>query len=170
MSSACTCHVNTDTCWWCLYQKEKERADRYEKALKKIDERLMWGNAENAYEECKRIIKETSGGKEMNVNELTTLIEEWANDRGLHVADPTKQTLKLGEEFGELCQGMAKNKPDQVIDSIGDMYVVMTILCLQLGIRIDDCVYRAYDEIKDRKGQMVNGVFVKESDLQEDND
>lgn len=105
----------------------------------------------------------------MTIDELTLLIEKWATDRGLHTANPTKQMLKLGEEFGELCQGMAKNKPDQVIDSIGDMYVVMTILCLQLGIRIDDCVYRAYDEIKDRKGQMVNGVFVKEADLHDTN-
>lgn len=101
----------------------------------------------------------------MNMNKLTLLIEKWAKDRGLHEAKPEKQMLKLGEEFGELCQGMAKSNFDQVIDSIGDMYVVMTILCLQLGIRIDDCVYRAYDEIKDRKGQMVNGVFVKEADL-----
>lgn len=83
----------------------------------------------------------------------------------MHTADPNKQVLKLGEEFGELCQGMAKGKPDQVKDSIGDMYVVLTILTLQLGMCIDDCVELAYEEIKDRKGKMVNGVFVKESDL-----
>lgn len=98
---------------------------------------------------------------------LTGLIEEWARDRGLDTADPTKQMLKLGEEFGELCQGMAKNKPEQVEDSIGDMYVVMTILSLQLGLDIEDCVMKAYSEIKDRKGKMINGVFIKEADLKE---
>lgn len=36
MSSACTCHINPETCWWCLYEKEKEKSQRYEKALKKI--------------------------------------------------------------------------------------------------------------------------------------
>lgn len=92
-------------------------------------------------------------------------IKQWAIDRGLHTADPNKQVLKLGEEFGELCQGMAKNKPAQVKDSIGDMYVVLTILCLQLGLSIEDCIRQAYDEIKDRKGKMINGVFVKEEDL-----
>lgn len=101
------------------------------------------------------------------ITELTARIEEWARERGLDVADPAKQILKLGEEFGELCQGMAKNKPEQVEDSIGDMYVVMTILSLQLGLDIDDCVMKAYSEIKDRKGKMINGVFVKESDLKE---
>jgi NTP pyrophosphatase (non-canonical NTP hydrolase) len=101
----------------------------------------------------------------MRIDHLTTLIERWAIDRNLNTADPNKQVLKLGEEFGELCQGMAKGKPDQVKDSIGDMYVVLTILTLQLGMSIDDCVKLAYEEIKDRKGKMVNGVFVKESDL-----
>ena len=97
----------------------------------------------------------------------TELIEHWAKQRDLHTADATKQMLKLAEEFGELAQGMAKNKPDQISDSIGDMYVVMTILSMQLGLNIGDCIKDAYDEIKDRKGKMINGVFVKEQDLKE---
>lgn len=100
------------------------------------------------------------------MNELTTRIEQWAVERGLHLADPNKQMLKLGEEFGELCQGMAKGKPEQVKDAIGDMYVVLTILSMQLGMSIDDCVQAAYDEIKDRKGKMIGGVFIKEEDLE----
>ena len=95
----------------------------------------------------------------------TALIEQWAKARGLDSADPTKQMLKLAEEFGELASGMAKGKDDVISDSIGDMHVVMTILCLQLGISFDDCVEQAYEEIKDRKGRMIDGVFVKEEDL-----
>ena len=101
------------------------------------------------------------------ITELTARIEEWARERGLDTASPDKQMLKLGEEYGELCQGLAKNRPDQVKDSIGDMYVVLTILSLQLGLDIEDCVQKAYNEIKERKGKMINGVFVKESDLKE---
>ena len=103
----------------------------------------------------------------MNLNELTDAIRKWSEDRKLHIADPTRQVLKLGEEFGELCEAMAKGRFEQVIDSVGDMYVVMTILCQQLKVNIEDCINRAYDEIKDRKGKMVNGVFVKEEDLNE---
>lgn len=101
----------------------------------------------------------------MNIQETTKLIEQWASDRNLITADPFKQTLKLGEEFGELCQGLAKGNRDLVIDSIGDMFVVLTILSQQLGVTIEYCAAAAYDEIKDRKGKMINGVFVKESDL-----
>ncbi|ARK26108.1 hypothetical protein SporoP37_00330 [Sporosarcina sp. P37] len=99
------------------------------------------------------------------MQQLTDAIRTWATYRGLDVADSTKQMLKLGEEFGELCQGMAKSKPDEVKDALGDMYVVMTILAMQKGVSIEECVRMAYNEIKDRKGAMVNGVFVKESDL-----
>ncbi|WP_339161753.1 MazG-like family protein [Siminovitchia sp. FSL W7-1587] len=99
------------------------------------------------------------------MQELTKKIQEWAVERNLHTADPNKQILKLGEEFGELCQGRAKGNPDQVKDSIGDMYVVLTILAMQLGTSVEHCASLAYDEIKDRKGKMVNGVFIKEDDL-----
>lgn len=99
------------------------------------------------------------------MDNLTNKIRHWAIDRKLDCADPTKQMLKLGEEFGELCQGMAKNKSDQVIDSIGDMFVVLTILSMQLNVDIQYCVQKAYNEIKDRKGKMINGVYVKEADL-----
>lgn len=99
------------------------------------------------------------------MNNLTGLIEKWAIDRNLHTADPNKQALKLGEEFGELCEGLAKGNIDLTKDAIGDMYVVLTILSMQLGVNIEECIEQAYDEIKDRKGKMIDGVFVKEEDL-----
>lgn len=99
------------------------------------------------------------------MNILTSRIESWAIKRNLHTADPNKQVLKLGEEFGELCEGMAKGNEWATTDAIGDMFVVLTILSMQLGVSIEACVDAAYEEIKDRKGKMVNGVFIKESDL-----
>src|SRR5690625_2255675 len=102
------------------------------------------------------------------MNELTAKIRHWATLRDLHKADPAKQKLKLGEEFGELCEGMAKGDEDLIRDAIGDMYVVMTILSMQLGFSIEGCIATAYDEIKDRKGKMIDGVFVKEEDLKEE--
>ncbi|MED1906132.1 MazG-like family protein [Cytobacillus firmus] len=99
------------------------------------------------------------------MDDLTIKIEKWARERNLHQAEPAKQTLKLGKEFGELCEGLAKGRKEQVKDSIGDMYVVLTILAMQMNLNIEECIAAAFDEIKDRKGKMVNGVYVKESDL-----
>jgi NTP pyrophosphatase (non-canonical NTP hydrolase) len=92
-------------------------------------------------------------------------IQDWAFARNLHTADKTKQMLKLMEEVGELASALAKNNINGIIDGIGDIYVVLTILSLQLGLDIDDCIKSAYEEIKDRKGKLIDGVFVKETDL-----
>ncbi len=101
----------------------------------------------------------------VNIDRLTKAIRIWAENRNLHTADPNKQMLKLIEEVGELAEGMAKGKPKQAEDSIGDIYIVLTILSTQLGFDIEKCISAAYDEIKDRKGKMINGVYVKEEDL-----
>ena len=99
------------------------------------------------------------------IDNLTKQIQKWAIDRNLNTAEPSKQFLKVSEEIGELAQGMAKNKQEQIQDSIGDVYVTLVVLALQLNLDIEKCIEIAYEEIKDRKGKMINGVFVKESDL-----
>ena len=173
------------------------------------------------------------------LQQLIKNIEQWAEERNLiEGSTPQKQFIKLMEEFGELCSGVAKNKPDVIKDSIGDCFVVMVILakqnhidsvlekisdldsfqpvfelgveeiiaetvvslgmlgmlaselmgqnlemptkvdaifgcpCLSLklisrkyNLMLTDCVQAAWDEIKDRKGRMIDGVFVKEGDL-----
>src|SRR5690625_4578051 len=102
------------------------------------------------------------------MNTLTDKIRWWAKDRQLDTADPNKQMLKLVEEVGELAEGMAKDDIWEISDAIGDIYVVLTMLSMQLEFSIEDCVDQAYNEIRDRKGKMVNGVFVKEDDLNVD--
>lgn len=103
--------------------------------------------------------------KSPNITKTTKKIRLWAIDRNLNTADPNKQMLKLGEEFGELCAAMARGDEWATSDAIGDLYVVLTILSMQLGLSIEACVESSYEEIKDRKGRMVNGVFVKAEDL-----
>lgn len=99
------------------------------------------------------------------LQELTDKIRVWAIMRNLDDAEPLKQVLKLVEEMGELAEGLAKNRPDEVVDAIGDMFVVLTILAMQLDTSIEVCVQQAYNEIKDRKGKLLNGIYVKEDDL-----
>lgn len=94
---------------------------------------------------------------------IDELIIQWAKDRNLiEGATKQSQTVKLMEEMGELAEGVAKSKQDLVKDSLGDMYVVMTILAEMHGVTMKECIALAYDEIKNRKGKMIDGVFVKE--------
>lgn len=92
-------------------------------------------------------------------------IEDWSVDKGLNDADPNKQMLKVVEEIGELSQGLVKDNRDQVIDSIGDAVVTLVILSQQLGLTLEQCTAYAYDEIRNRKGRMVNNTFIKMEDL-----
>ena len=91
------------------------------------------------------------------------LIRTWANDRGLYDGgDPKTQALKLVEEVGETCRAILKEDAKEMIDGIGDCVVVLTNLAELIGTPIEECIARAYDEIKNRKGKMANGTYVKD--------
>lgn len=93
------------------------------------------------------------------------LIREWARARNLiEGSTPEKQFVKLVEEIGELGAALARGNKENMIDGIGDAVVVLTILAAKIGVEIEDCIAEAYHEIKDRKGRMVDGVFIKEGD------
>jgi len=90
-------------------------------------------------------------------------ILEWAEPKGLLNPEfAPKQFMKLVEEVGELSNAMLKDNKAGIIDSLGDISVVLIILAEQLGFDLDTCLECAYNEIKDRKGQTLNGTFIKE--------
>lgn len=160
------------------------------------------------------------------MQEVIKKIEQWAEDRNLiKGCEPVDQAMKLISEFGELADAIAKDSVHDIKDGIGDVFVVLTIMCRQIGEEItldydeinwlygdkklvnsltrdiynfsddascdahffnanaldnilggldflaegcgftlQECVEHAYSEIKDRKGIMHNGTFIKESD------
>lgn len=57
---------------------------------------------------------------------------------------------------------------DKMILEMGDIFVTLIILCEQLEMDPVDCLARAYEKIKDRKGKTINGVFIKQEDLKGD--
>jgi len=102
-------------------------------------------------------------GDEPLVNKFD-LIRDWAQERGLYDKGDTKtQYVKLMEEAGELAQGLLKDRELEVADAIGDMVVVLTNLAHLAGLTIEECIDSAYNEIKNRKGEMKGGTFVKET-------
>ena len=66
------------------------------------------------------------------------------------------------EEVGELAAALARANMELIKDSIGDIVVTLVSLCETMDIDFNECVRQAYDEIKDRKGKLVDGVFIKE--------
>jgi len=96
---------------------------------------------------------------------LVELIKQWHHDRNLIEGSTDKdQYLKLIQEAGELSDSICKGK--DIRDDIGDMMVVLINIMARNNLSMQECLQVAYDDIKDRKGKMIDGVFVKESDLQ----
>lgn len=95
-------------------------------------------------------------------------IKKWGAERGITDEDPSRQLNKLTEELGVLAEGFNKQVLEQIEDSLGDMFVVMTLFAEQNGLDIVECIQTAYETIKDREGKTVDGVIIKSEDLESD--
>ena len=97
------------------------------------------------------------------MKKLITKVIKWHEDRNLIEGSTDKdQVLKLQQELGELSDSVCKQK--DVRDDLGDMMVIMLNIMKRNDITMEECLETAYNDIKDRKGKMVDGIFVKEKD------
>jgi NTP pyrophosphatase (non-canonical NTP hydrolase) len=100
---------------------------------------------------------------ELTIDELTAAIVQWGLDRDFpNGATAGGQVNKLFEEGGELSGAVTRNRVPQIKDGIGDCFVVLCMIALTTGVDMRESIALAYDEIKDRKGTMIDGKFVKE--------
>ena len=130
-----------------------------------------------------------------NAPKLISKMAQWHKDRNLISGSNNKaQFVKLMEEVVELFatlnpklepyeieaifKGMIsdlhkrsriKKAPEgkDIRDDVGDINVVLINLIEREGFTMQECLETAWHDIKDRKGRMIDGVFVKESDLNE---
>ena len=105
-----------------------------------------------------------------NITDLIAKVNEWADERNLKQADPKIQWMRITEEVGEIRDVLLKptkfTEPQIALkDAIGDTLVTIIVLAHQLDLDVTECLSIAYEEIKNRKGKMINGTFVKEDDL-----
>jgi NTP pyrophosphatase (non-canonical NTP hydrolase) len=97
------------------------------------------------------------------MEQLINNVIQWAEDKNLLKKENSfQQFTKVVEETGEIASALAKNQPENLIDAIGDTWVTLIILAAQNGLRPEQCLEAAWNEIKDRKGKTENGVFIKE--------
>jgi NTP pyrophosphatase (non-canonical NTP hydrolase) len=97
------------------------------------------------------------------VARLVKNIIQWHHDRNLIEGSTDKDQLaKLVQEMGELSDSICKEK--DVRDDIGDMIVVLLNITERNNVTLEECLEQAWNDIKDRKGRMVDGIFIKEGD------
>lgn len=128
-----------------------------------------------------------------NVPNQFAKIAQWHEDRNLIAgATDNSQFVKLLEEVIELYATLNPSTPafnleldlitmieelgyndrikqapegKTIEDDVGDINVVLINLLERNGFTMQQCLDVAWNDIKDRKGKMIDGVFVKEADL-----
>lgn len=114
------------------------------------------------------------------MNELIEKVKQWGVDKGITGPDGKgtleKQSRKFREEAFETIDAIQdrillyrSNEdisiiPDSLVkikDGIGDSIVTLILLAEMCDLNLEECLQHAYDEIKDRKGSMQAGTFVK---------
>ena len=118
----------------------------------------------------------------MNIQELIDNVRAWGIAKGITGPDGKatilSQLSKTQEELNETIwaadmvtdgvdvmqtkNGDMVNPRDELKDGIGDTTVTLILAAELAGLRLEDCLQAAYDEIKGRTGKMVNGKFVKD--------
>lgn len=98
------------------------------------------------------------------MKDFITNVQNWAGERGIYdYSTGTAQLLKAISEMGELADAHAKMDILEMKDAVGDILVCLVNYCKLEGLDLTQCCESAWNEIKDRKGHMVEGgVFIKE--------
>jgi NTP pyrophosphatase (non-canonical NTP hydrolase) len=121
----------------------------------------------------------------MNIEELIENVRAWGiarnitgpNGKGTLLAQLSKTqeelteardaAVRIMESYG-LSDGAWnadqrwRDSADELKDGIGDCTVTLILAAEMAGLRFEDCLAAAYDEIKGRTGKMEGGQFVKD--------
>lgn len=87
---------------------------------------------------------------------------EWGVARNITAeggATALSQCKKMAEELQEFIDAKTS---EEAVDALGDMFVVLIQMHRLRGVLLIDSLDQAWNQIKDRKGTMIDGVFVKE--------
>ena len=108
--------------------------------------------------------------------DLVKKVQEWGDEKGItNPNNADKQFMKFIEEVFEFKSEMdfyiiyddLRNVYDKSLKlEMGDILVTLIILSKQLDIDLVECLEMAYEKIKGRKGKTVDGIFLKEEDLE----
>jgi phosphoribosyl-ATP pyrophosphohydrolase len=99
----------------------------------------------------------------LTFDQLIENVRGWAEQKDLlKKENAPKQIMKVVEEFGETCSAINKDQPLLIVDGLGDTFVTLIILTMQMGYDPAEVLEFAWEEIKYRKGKTIGGVFIKE--------
>jgi NTP pyrophosphatase (non-canonical NTP hydrolase) len=99
-------------------------------------------------------------GKGTLLGQLAKTQEELTETRDAAVKADLALNLHDAEGVGNAWWNESQ---EELTDGIGDTTVTLILAAEMAGLRFEDCLAAAYDEIKGRTGTMSGGVFVKDA-------
>jgi hypothetical protein len=99
-------------------------------------------------------------GKGTLLGQLSKTQEELTETRDAAVKADLALNLHDAEGVGNAWWNESQ---EELTDGIGDTTVTLILAAEMAGLRFEDCLAAAYDEIKGRTGTMSGGVFVKDA-------
>jgi hypothetical protein len=117
------------------------------------------------------------------MNLLIDDVVDWFHAKGIiENSNPLKQLEKTQEELTETrdaavvlatlygrgnASDMNSNSPllNNLKDGIGDTVVTLIGVCEMYGFTLEECLQQAYEVISKRSGKMVDGKFVKDTEV-----
>lgn len=155
------------------YKNANEDADEFALNIRTLED----------YEDNVDLVLDNLDVGRVNEDQVFEILREkvlaWGKDKDLlHDDIAEKQFMKFMEEVFEfrdewiLCkyainnQILSKQRIEMKLE-MGDIFVTLIILCDQLNLDPVDCLYKAYEKIKDRTGETINGQFIKSEDLED---
>jgi NTP pyrophosphatase (non-canonical NTP hydrolase) len=97
--------------------------------------------------------------------EIELKVIQWGEKRGIvQNSNPFAQAMKTQEELNELFEAINQNDRAAMADAYGDLLTTLIMGCACADLDLVTCFEGAYQEIKNRKGQLnSDGIWVKES-------
>lgn len=147
-----------------VIQKFRERSQI---GIEKYGKTLAENNTDNflnhLQEELMDAVNYIEKLKTQESSELFDNIRKWFDEKELiKQENAPKQMMKVMEELGELSSAIIKGKRDEEIDAFGDVMITLLGLSYMRNISLMACTRSAYEVIKNRRGKVVNGSFIKE--------
>lgn len=102
--------------------------------------------------------------EQLNINPSILIDKSFAelsSDEGVDYTLASNPLYNLGRIAEQLCRG----KQEGLEFYLTNLTACLITAAIEYDLSPSDCLKSAYDEIKDRRGRMVDGIFVKESEL-----
>lgn len=77
---------------------------------------------------------------------------------------PDYAALQLIGVYGAMADNILKGQLEQFEANVEKAFRLLSVSANWIGSSLDECLAAAYEDIKDRKGVMYNGTFVKSTD------